>query len=177
MNSLLSMYASQHSNPCKTMKNAFKITTATGQHVGEVTVFIRVSCFGRKIVTQFQLPHNRQPYLFKGVDEGPVYQCKRVASATDKWPIKCVCSSKNGNGSGEAARMRRYSVSADEHQRKKQLKDIKKDKCSPCCRGERDIIKSKETVRKCGCIIKEERTCNCARSNIKYSTRVEERRF
>lgn len=167
MNSLLSMHVSQHSNPFKTMKHAFKITTATGQYVGEVTVFIRVSCFGKKIVTQFQLPHNRQPYLFKGVDDGPVYQCKRIASASDRRQIKCVCSSKNGNGSGEAARIR-YSVSADKRRRKAQLED-KKDKCSPCYRGGWDIVKSKETVRKCGCIIKEERTCNCARSNIKYS--------
>lgn len=167
MNSLLSMQVSQHSNPCRTMKNAFKITTATGQHVGEVTVFIRVSCFGKKIVTQFQLPHNRKPYLFKGID-GPVYQCKRVVSTLDKQQIKCVCSPKNGNGSGEAAKTR-YSVSA-ERRRKRQLEDITKDKCPPCCRDTRDIVKSKETVRKCGCVVKEERTCNCARSNIKYST-------
>lgn len=169
MNSLLSMQVSQHSKaPCRTMKNAFKITTATGQHVGEVTVFIRVSCFGKKIVTQFQLPHNKKPYLFKGVNNGPVYQCKRVTSALDRQQIKCVCSPKNGNGSGEAART--YSASADERRRKRQLEDIRKDKCPPCCRGTRDIVKSKETVRKCGCVVKEERTCNCARSNIKYST-------
>ncbi|XP_077270548.1 uncharacterized protein LOC143901827 [Temnothorax americanus] len=167
MNSLLSMHVSQRSNPYKTMKNAFKITTATGQHVGEVAVFIRASCFGKKIVTQFQLPHNKEPYLFKGVNDNPVYLCKRVASATDRRQIKCVCSPKNGDGSGEAARIR--CVSANERQRKKP-EDIKKDKCAPCCRGVRDITKSKEAVRKCGCAVKEERTCNCVRSNIKYLT-------
>ncbi|KYM97917.1 PREDICTED: uncharacterized protein LOC108778053 [Cyphomyrmex costatus] len=169
MNSLLSMYLSQHSNPCRTMKNAFKITTATGQRVGEVTVFIRASCFGKKIVTQFQLPRNKEPYLFKGVDDSPVYQCKRIVSASDRQQIQCVCSPKYGDGSGEATRIR-YHVSADERRRKKRLENIKKDKCPPCCRGTRDIVKSKETVRKCGCIIKDERTCNCVRSDIKYST-------
>lgn len=168
MNSLLKMYVSEHSNPCKTMKNAFKITTATGQNVGEATVFIRASCFGKKIVTQFQLPRNRGPYLFKGIDDGPIYQCKRVTSASDRQQIKCVCSPKStGDGSGETARTR-CCISADERRRKERLEDIKKDKCSPFCRGVRDI-KSKETVRKCGCIVKEEQTCNCARSNIKYS--------
>ncbi|XP_011694847.1 PREDICTED: microtubule-associated protein 10-like [Wasmannia auropunctata] len=153
MNSLLSMYLSEHSNPCKTMKNAFKITTATGQHVGEVTVFIRASCFGKKIVTQFQLPRNREPYLFKGVDNGPMYQCKRVTSATDRQQISCICSpKKTGDGSGEAAIIR---YSADERRRKERFEDTKKDKCSPCCRGARDI-KSKEIVRKCGCIVKKE---------------------
>ncbi|XP_018309889.1 uncharacterized protein [Mycetomoellerius zeteki] len=169
MNSLLTMYISQHSNPCRTMKNAFKITTATGQHVGEVTVFIRASCFGKKIVTQFQLPRNKEPYLFKSVDDSPVYQCKRVVSASGRQQIQCVCCPKSGDGSGEAAKIR-YYINANERQRKELLENIKKDKCPPCCRGIRDIVKSKETVRKCGCIIKDERTCNCVRSNIKYST-------
>ncbi|XP_012541911.2 microtubule-associated protein 10-like [Monomorium pharaonis] len=169
INSLLRMHASQHSNPCKTLKNAFKITTATGQHVGEITVFIRVSCFGKKIVTQFQLPHNRQSYLFKGVDSGPVYQCKRITSALDRRQVKCVCPSKNGNGSGETARTY-YPVSADEPRQRVRLEDIKKDQCLLCCRGGRDVVKSKEIVRKCGCVIKEERACNCPRSSIKYST-------
>jgi len=153
------------------MKNAFKITTATGQHVGEVTVFIRASCFGKKIVTQFQLPRkDKGPYLFKSVDDGPVYQCKRVASASDR-QIKCVCSPKiTADGSGEAARTR-YSISADERRRKARLEDMKKDKCPPCCRDARDIIKSKEIVRKCGCIVKEERTCNCVQSNIQHEWR------
>lgn len=164
MNSLLSMHISQHSNPYKTMKNTFKINTATGQHVGEVTVFIRVSCFGKKIVTQFQLPHNKESYLFKGVNDSPVYLCKRVTSALSRRQMKCMCSPKNDDGSGEAAETH-YPVSADERQRKR-LEDIKKDICSPCCRGARHI-KSKEIIRKCGCVIKAERTCT--RSNIKYS--------
>ncbi|XP_011645978.1 uncharacterized protein LOC105432735 [Pogonomyrmex barbatus] len=170
MNSLLGMQNSQDSKPCKTMKNAFKITTATGQYVGEVTVFIRVSCFGKKIVTQFQLPHNKKPYLFKGVDDGPVYQCKRVTSALHTRQINCVCPGKKvGDGSGEAiARRTRCCVSADE--RRRQLGDIKRDKCPPCCRGTRDISRSRETVRKCGCVVKEEQTYNCTKTSIKHST-------
>ncbi|KAL0102326.1 hypothetical protein PUN28_018692 [Cardiocondyla obscurior] len=166
INSLLNMRISQSSNPCKTMKDAFKITTATGQHVGKITVFIRVSCFGKKIVTQFQLPENKEFYLFKGVDDSPTYLCKRVVSVLNKQQIKCVYPAKNGNGSGEAAKIP-YTVSTDDCRRK--LEHVKKDKYGSCCRGTRDIIKSKEVIRKCGCIVKEEPTYNYARSNIKYS--------
>ncbi|XP_072745714.1 microtubule-associated protein 10 [Anoplolepis gracilipes] len=161
INSLLSQQIFQIDSACRTLKDTFKITTATGQCVGKVTVFIRVSCFGRKIVTQFQIPHNRKPYLFKGVDDGPIFQCKRITSASDRERIKCVCPPKKiGDGSGEAARI----CCADER-RKGRLKDIEKVKCSPCYRGMRD--RSKETVRKCGCVLKGERTCSCTRTNVK----------
>ncbi|KMQ98088.1 microtubule-associated protein 10-like protein [Lasius niger] len=127
----------QIGNICRTLKDTFKITTATGQCVGKVTVFIRASCFGRKIVTQFQVPCNRKPYLFKGVDDGPVFQCKRITSATDRERIKCACPPKKiGDGSGEAARI----SCSDERRRKERLEDIDR--------------RSKQTVRKCGCVVK-----------------------
>lgn len=126
--------------------------------MGKVTVFIRVSCFGRKIVTQFQIPHDRKPYLFKGVDDGPVFQCKKITSASDRGRMKCACLPKRtGDGSGEAARI----CCPDERRRK----DIKRIKCSPCCRDMQD--RSKETIRKCGCVVKEERTCSCVQTNVR----------
>jgi hypothetical protein len=133
------------------MKNTVKITTATGQCVGEATVFIRASCFGGKIVTQFQIAHNRKPYLFKGTDDGPAFQCERITSASHIEQTECACPlEKTSNGSGEAAKIR-YPVVSNRHRRKKWLEDVKKDKCS---RGTRDtMLGSKETVGKCGCVL------------------------
>ncbi|XP_015517060.1 uncharacterized protein LOC107222283 [Neodiprion lecontei] len=107
-NALLSHHVFEAGNPSRTMRETFKITTATGQNVGEVTVFVRVSCFGKKIVTQFQIPHNKKPYLFKGAANSPVYQCKKLPSGMivphNPGP-KCCCAREaqaNSRGSGEA---------------------------------------------------------------------------
>lgn len=163
INTLLSQQIFQIDSACRTLKDTFKITTATGQCVGKVTVFIRASCFGRKIVTQFQIPHNRKPYLFKGADDSPVFQCKRITSASDRERMKCACppTKKIGDGSGEAAKI----CCPDERRRKKRLEDIERVKCSPCCRDTQD--RSKETVGKCGCVVKGERTCSCVRTNVR----------
>ncbi|XP_031828395.2 uncharacterized protein LOC116425175 [Nomia melanderi] len=103
LNAVLSQQVFKVPNPCQTIKDTFKITTATGQCVGTVTVYVRASCFGRKIVTQFQIPHNRKPYLFKGADDSPVFQCKKIPSACyTPAPVKCTCAKKCLDGSGEA---------------------------------------------------------------------------
>ncbi|XP_012259382.2 uncharacterized protein LOC105687977 [Athalia rosae] len=109
-NALLNKHIFEAGNPSRTMRDTFKIFTATGQNVGEVTVFIRVSCFGRKIVTQFQIPHNKKPYLFKGVANSPVYQCKKLPSGmaipAPPSPPKCCCAREaravSRGGGGEA---------------------------------------------------------------------------
>ncbi|CAK9797850.1 hypothetical protein ANTQUA_LOCUS1372, partial [Anthophora quadrimaculata] len=104
INAVLSQQVFKIANPCQTIKDTFKITTATGQCVGSVTVYIRTSCFGKKIITQFQIPHNRKPYLFKGADESPVFQCKKIPSECyTQVPLKCTCAKKCNDGSGEAA--------------------------------------------------------------------------
>nr|XP_034172125.1 uncharacterized protein LOC117600606 [Osmia lignaria] len=104
INAVLSQKVFKIANPCQTIKDTFKITTATGQCVGAVTVYIRVSCFGNKIITQFQVPHNRKPYLFKGADDSPVFQCKKIPSSCDTpAPVKCTCTKKCIDGSGESA--------------------------------------------------------------------------
>ncbi|XP_029177380.1 microtubule-associated protein 10-like [Nylanderia fulva] len=151
INSLVSQRNFQNGSGCRILKDTFKITTATGQCVGKVTVFIRASCFGRKIVTQFQIPQDKEPYLFKGAEDSPVFQCKRITSATDREQWKYP--KKTGDGSGEAAK-----IYCPDERRRRKPKDIDEDKCAPCCSQER---KSRETVRKCGCVIvKKERTCS-----------------
>ncbi|XP_035733550.1 uncharacterized protein LOC118446700 [Vespa mandarinia] len=103
INDLLSQRVFNNGNPCKSLKSTFRIATATGQCVGEVTLFIRVSCFGKKIITQFQIPHNKKPYLFKGTDDSPVFQCKKIPSKKCLPEfIRCNCTvKKNKDGSGE----------------------------------------------------------------------------
>ncbi|XP_012285952.1 uncharacterized protein LOC105702731 [Orussus abietinus] len=106
-NTLLQKRLEGAGNPCKTMKDTFKITTATGQNVGEVTVFIRVSCFGKKIVTQFQIPHNKKPYLFKGAANSPVFQCKRIPSDIGTKSVeRCICKKEEAPGGGGEAALR-----------------------------------------------------------------------
>ncbi|XP_054015885.1 uncharacterized protein LOC128896545, partial [Hylaeus anthracinus] len=105
MNAVLSQQVFKIPNPCQTIKDTFKIATATGQCVGSATVYVRASGFGRKIVTQFQIPHNRKPYLFKGADESPVFQCKKIPSACyTPAPLKCTCANTCADGSGEPPR-------------------------------------------------------------------------
>ncbi|XP_076241806.1 uncharacterized protein LOC143183901 [Calliopsis andreniformis] len=102
MNAVLSQQVFKIANPCQTIKDTFKITTVTGQCVGSVTVYIRASCFGKKIITQFQIPHNRKPYLFKGADDSPVFQCKKIPSECyTPAPLKCTCPRSVNDGSGE----------------------------------------------------------------------------
>lgn len=105
VNAVLSQQVFKIANPCQTIKDTFKISTATGQCVGSVTVYVRASCFGKKIITQFQIPHNRKPYLFKGADESPVFQCKRIPSLCyTPAPLRCTCKRPGTDGSGETAR-------------------------------------------------------------------------
>lgn len=104
LNAVLSQHVFKIANPCQTIKDTFTITTVTGQCVGHVTVYIRASCFGKKIITQFQIPHNRKPYLFKGADDSPVFQCKKIPSdCYTPAPLKCTCVKKCIDGSGESA--------------------------------------------------------------------------
>ncbi|OXU24259.1 hypothetical protein TSAR_006740 [Trichomalopsis sarcophagae] len=117
-------------NPCKTLKNNFRISTATGQCVGEVCVFLRFSRLGRKVVTQFQNPHNKKPYLFKECQsenrghtpykslfetqgEKETRQCgcdikedkSPACRKRRKMPGKAKKKSKNGNGSEERKKL------------------------------------------------------------------------
>ncbi|KAJ8668001.1 hypothetical protein QAD02_009664 [Eretmocerus hayati] len=82
--------------PSKALKNNFRITTSTGQCVGDACVFVRLSRLGRKVVTQFQTPHNKKPYLFKGDINSPVFQCKKVPpNQTGEEALKCICEPKD----------------------------------------------------------------------------------
>ncbi|CAB0029366.1 unnamed protein product [Trichogramma brassicae] len=81
----------ERTSPCKAMKNNFRIQTPTGQCVGEVCAFVRMSRLGKKVVTQFQTPHNKKPYLFKGRDRSSVFQCRKVEENADDCCPKPKC--------------------------------------------------------------------------------------
>lgn len=163
INSLMCWQIFKTGRNCSDVKDTYKITTPTGQCVGEATVYLRASCLGTKIVTQFQIPEDKRPYLFKGADEGPIFQCKRIS---DRKRVECVCSAeKIDDGSGEAARSCCPTVSMADKRRGR--REIEKDKCPPCCPTTGDSVKSVPAIRKCGCVVKEDRTCSCTRPNIK----------
>lgn len=50
-------------------------------------------------MTQFQIPHNQKPYLFKGAENSPVFQCKKIPSSMLEEKVlspRCNCE-ENGN--------------------------------------------------------------------------------
>lgn len=49
----------------KTLKDCFKITNPLAEIVGDISVYIRMSCFGKLIVTQFQMNLDDKSVQFK----------------------------------------------------------------------------------------------------------------
>ncbi|XP_023316689.1 microtubule-associated protein 10-like [Trichogramma pretiosum] len=141
----------ERTSPCKAMKNNFRIQTPTGQCVGEVCAFVRMSRLGKKVVTQFQTPHNKKPYLFKGRDRSSVFQCRKVEENADDCCPKPKCpmekpSKSCGGGGGQ-----------------KSQKSCGKKKSSCGQSAETDHCGSnfnaEEKTRKCGCKIKDGKGC------------------
>ncbi|XP_058800738.1 uncharacterized protein LOC131669689 [Phymastichus coffea] len=172
-------------NPCATLKNNFRITTATGQCCGEVTVFIRLSKLGRKVVTQFQNPNNKKPYLFKGIAESPVFQCKRVSSTCDESFATCSCEKpsterepedKSKSCCGLEGKPRSRGSGQEEPRARKKSR-------RPCCRALKSAANSCSTkargakacpskhevrpevtvTRQCGCEVKDDAPHSCGK--------------
>ncbi|XP_054289403.1 uncharacterized protein LOC129004790 [Macrosteles quadrilineatus] len=60
---------SDTSSLSKIKKGTFDIKDESGRKVGSITAFLRLSCFGKIIVTQFSLnKETEKSYLFKGTD-------------------------------------------------------------------------------------------------------------
>lgn len=148
MNWVLSRQIVDNINSYRMTKDTFQIATATGRCAGEVTVFIRISSLGRKIVTQFQTFPDKKLYLFKRIDSDSLFQFKKI---TPGLPDRCMC--KRTDGSGEAATI--SAALRDEYKRKERRRlaaDVRKDECAPCCPEKKStLLRRKETIRKCGC--------------------------
>lgn len=68
---------SQESPSAKTLKDTFKITGNTGQIIGSISIYIRMSCFGKLIVTQFQMNLQDKSVLFKDKEGHSLYRYKK----------------------------------------------------------------------------------------------------
>lgn len=68
------------SSPCaKTLKDTFVITSSEGEEIGKISVYIRMSCFGKLIVTQFQMNLEDKSVLFKDKDGKSMYRYKKAS--------------------------------------------------------------------------------------------------
>lgn len=69
---------SGESPSAKTLKDSFKITGNTGQVIGDISIYIRMSCFGKLIVTQFQMNLQDKSVLFKDREGHSLYRYKKA---------------------------------------------------------------------------------------------------
>lgn len=68
------------SSPCaKTLKDSFGISSSEGEEIGSISVYIRMSCFGKLIVTQFQMNLEDKSVLFKDKDGKSMYRYKKAS--------------------------------------------------------------------------------------------------
>ncbi|XP_011501523.1 PREDICTED: uncharacterized protein LOC105365126 [Ceratosolen solmsi marchali] len=141
MNCLLEESSSKVENPCRTLKNNFRIKTATGQCVGEVGLYLRFTQLGRKVVTQFQNPHNKKLYLFSGANNSPIFQCRKVPSELLQSDVleHCICEKpkcgpktpavRNCCTDGPTLDVKSHNCPSGETKKKKS------NKSRPCCSG------------------------------------------
>lgn len=65
-NELVESIATAGESPtAKALKDCFKISNSNGENVGHLSVYIRMSCFGKLIVTQFQMNLEDKSVQFK----------------------------------------------------------------------------------------------------------------
>ncbi|KAL1518273.1 hypothetical protein ABEB36_001918 [Hypothenemus hampei] len=62
----------------KTLKDEFNITDSKGGVIGKISVYIRMSCFGKLIVTQFQMNLEDKSVLFKDKEGKNLYRYKKA---------------------------------------------------------------------------------------------------
>lgn len=62
----------------KTLKDVFEIMNTEGTQVGKIGVYIRMSCFGKLIVTQFQMNFDDKSVLFKDKEGKSLYRYKKA---------------------------------------------------------------------------------------------------
>ncbi|XP_044749729.1 uncharacterized protein LOC123310325 isoform X2 [Coccinella septempunctata] len=62
----------------KTLKDVFEIFNTEGTQVGKIGVYIRMSCFGKLIVTQFQMNFDDKSVLFKDKEGKSLYRYKKA---------------------------------------------------------------------------------------------------
>ncbi|XP_064215052.1 uncharacterized protein LOC103313005 [Tribolium castaneum] len=67
----------------KTMKDTFVLMDSTGSKVGKISIYIRMSCFGKLIVTQFQMNLEDKSVLFKDKGGQSLYRYKKASKKNE----------------------------------------------------------------------------------------------
>nr|CAH7754756.1 unnamed protein product [Callosobruchus chinensis] len=68
----------------KTLKDTFDITNQDGTPIGKLGVYVRMSCFGKLIVTQFQMNLQDKSVLFKDKEGKSLYRYKKAGKGGKK---------------------------------------------------------------------------------------------
>ncbi|XP_046672626.1 microtubule-associated protein 10-like [Homalodisca vitripennis] len=68
----------------KTKAGTFDLNDENDRKIGDVTAFIRLSCFGQLIVTQFQVGAGRDAFMFKGTEPKQVVEIPGDSSKMPK---------------------------------------------------------------------------------------------
>ncbi|KAF5286643.1 hypothetical protein FQA39_LY16217 [Lamprigera yunnana] len=61
----------------KTLKDSFKVHNSNGEFLGVINIYVRISCFGKLIVNQFQMNMDDQSVLFKPKSGNSLYRYKK----------------------------------------------------------------------------------------------------
>lgn len=79
----------------KTLKDCFKVNNPLGDIIGDVSVYIRMSCFGKLIVTQFQMNLDDKSVQFKAKEGHYLFKYNKKGANGGKCPPRG--STKNYN--------------------------------------------------------------------------------
>ncbi|KAJ9589324.1 hypothetical protein L9F63_017483 [Diploptera punctata] len=71
------------------LQDSYNLRNEKQEDIGFISVFIRLSCFGQSIVTQFKLVNETNSFLFKNSKEVASFECENCECGTDDQP----CSS------------------------------------------------------------------------------------
>lgn len=67
----------------KTLKDEFELLNQRQRSAGKITVYIRLSCFGKLIITQFQMNMDDKSVLFKDREGKSLYRYKKAGGGTN----------------------------------------------------------------------------------------------
>ncbi|GJQ88032.1 hypothetical protein Trydic_g12956 [Trypoxylus dichotomus] len=86
-NELVDSIATAGESPAaKALKDCFKISNSNGENVGHISVYIRMSCFGKLIVTQFQMNLEDKSVQFKAKEGHYLFKYNKAKGDAGKDP-------------------------------------------------------------------------------------------
>ncbi|KAK4877241.1 hypothetical protein RN001_009747 [Aquatica leii] len=109
--SSVNLPTNESSPTAKTLKDVFQISNTCGQIVGDIGMYIRMSCFGKLIVTQFQMNLDDKSVLFKDKEGHSLYRYKKAGKG-DVQESRTPSCPKAHCGSGSVSQMRSPTMSS-----------------------------------------------------------------